>query len=191
MRLGKTFWTGALISAALSGTAAAETVLTPYVGRVFGGELSSSIEGAVDESHFNYGASLAFLGDGVFGVEVDASYTPDFFGTDFGDNNVTTLMGNIVLSFPAGDKVRVYAVGGGGLLKSRVNDTDDFFDVDQNDWGIDVGGGVMFNITDRFGVRGDLRYFRNLTTREEPGLDEIDLGDFDFWRGTAGLAIRF
>jgi opacity protein-like surface antigen len=190
MRLGKTFWMGALVFAALSGTATAETVITPYVGSVFGGDLSTDFEGIEDESHLNYGASLAFLGDGVFGFEVDGSYTPDFFG-EIGDNNVTTLMGNIVLSWPAGDSLRIYAVGGGGLLKSRVDDTDDFFDVDQNDWGIDAGGGVMFNFSERLGVRGDIRYFRNLTTREDPGIDEIDLGDFDYWRATAGLAIRF
>ena len=191
MRLGTTFSMGALLVLTLAGTARPETVLTPYVGRVFGGELSTDFEGAIDESHLNYGVSLAFVGDGVLGFEVDASYTPDFFGSDFGSNNITSLMGNVMLGFPAGESLRVYAVGGAGLLKSRVDDADDFFDVDQNDLGINVGGGVAFYFSERFGARADLRYFRDLTTRDEPGDLEIDLGGFDFWRGTAGLAIRF
>ena len=86
---------------------------------------------AVSRRHFrrrrrdqqvNYGVSLAFLGGGVFGVEFDAAFTPNFFDTDedvvlIDDSNVTTVMGNLMFSH-AGATRRFASAGGAGLIRA-------------------------------------------------------------------------
>jgi opacity protein-like surface antigen len=170
---------------AAAGPAAADTILTASVGRVFSGD--------VEEGHTSYGAAIGFMGDdSVFGFEIEGTYTPHFFGEDTGTgtNNVTTLMGNIVLGAPVGTSARVYATGGVGLMKFRVPDADAFFDVDRNDWGVNAGAGVMFRFSDRFGARGDVRYFRDVR-ESETGDFALDLGGFHYWRGAVGLTLKF
>ncbi len=57
------------------------------------------------------------MGGGIFGVEFDLGYSPNFFGVSnpnatinlIGDGNVTTAMGNLILGAPLGP-VRPYAV---------------------------------------------------------------------------------
>ena len=68
-----------------------------------------------------YGGSLAFLGGGIAGFEVDFGYSPNFFGSDsndalnlVGDGNVTTLMANLMLAGPKA-AVRPYVVGRRGV----------------------------------------------------------------------------
>ena len=125
------------------------------------------------------------MGAGVIGFEFDLGYTPNFFQNttgscnfEFGDSNVTTLMGNLILGVPIGGQhglgFRPYASGGVGLIRSKVGGPDDFFEVDSNDWGINVGGGAMFFFTDQFGLRGDVRYFRSLQDTEPEDL--LDVG---------------
>ena len=156
--------------------ASADTVLTGTVGRTFGGD--------IEEGHTSYGAAIGFFGEGLFGFEVEGTYTPHFFGPDNADgtSNVTTLMGNIVLGVPiGGNKSRIYATGGVGLMKLRVPDADAFFDIDRNDFGLNAGAGVMVGLSDRFGIRGDVRYFRDI--------HESSSGEF--WRGAVGLTLKF
>ena len=90
-----------------------------------------------------------------------------------------------------GGGVRPYVSGGVGLLKSHVDDAAGFFTVNNNDFGIDVGGGVAGFFSDNLGLRGDVRYFRSLSDPMEDNEFDIDFGSFDFWRATLGLVIRF
>ena len=164
--------------------AAADTVVTGTVGRVFSGD--------VQQGHTSYGAAIAFLGDGVFGFEVEGTYTPHFFGPDntAGTSNVTTLMGNIVLGAPIGRTARIYAAGGVGLMKLRVPDADAFFDVKRNDFGMNAGAGVMVHLGDHLGARGDVRYFRDLR-QSDTGNFAVDFGGFHYWRAAVGVSLRF
>ncbi len=165
--------------------AAADTILTGSVGRVFGGDLT--------ESHTSYGAGIGFMGDGPVGFEIEGTYTPHFFGrtTTTGTNNVSTLMGNIVLGGSVANKAAyVYASGGVGIMKFRVPDVDQFFDVNQNDFAMDAGAGALLRLGDRFGVRGDVRYFRDLKTRTGDDFN-VDFGTFHYWRGSVGATLRF
>ena len=131
------------------------------------------------------------------GVEIDFGYTPDFFDTSddtivVGDSNVMTLMGNLVIGV-GGGPVRLYVVGGVGLIRSAVDGPDDLFaDVTTNDFGLDAGGGLIGMVSDRIGLRFDVRYFRTFTN-PEPVDDDFDLalGPFDFWRATGGVSFRF
>lgn len=192
-----------LVTSTLSpARASADWLFSPFIGATFGG--SADIGGLGEdfndefERKLNYGASLAWMGAGVFGFELDFGYAPNFFQVnpddgDFnlvGDGNVTTVMGNVVVGAPLGG-VRPYAVGGIGLIRSKVDDVGQFFDtIDSNDLGFDVGGGVMGFFGDNVGIRGDLRYFRSLRDTDPDGID-LELGNFDFWRGTVGVTFRF
>jgi hypothetical protein len=41
------------------------------------------------------------------------------------------------------------------------------------------------------GLRGDVRYYRNLGDPEPDDEFYIDFGEFSFWRGTAGIVLKF
>jgi opacity protein-like surface antigen len=174
----------------IAAPARADWLITPYLGSAFGGDTSSQ--------HVTYGASAAWMSHGIIGVEFDGSIAPDLLDEDDGvvlgiaDSNVTTLMGSIVLGAPLGEPgIRPYAVAGAGLIRSRVSDADDIFDIDENSFGINVGGGVHALFSKNVGLRADLRYFRGV--RDTDGGDDVDLelGSFDFWRATVGATFRF
>jgi hypothetical protein len=184
MRLRMALWAGAFTVAALAvaGPLQAQAYLTPNVGMAFGGDL--------DDSRVSYGGTLTFAGDGILGFAVDFAYTPDFLGTTaFGKSNATTLMGNLVLLSPQG-RTRIYGSGGVGLLKTRVEDVSGFFEIDSNELGVNVGGGILF-VPDKIGFQADIRYFRNLTDPEPDDEFDVDLGDLNYWRASAGIVLRF
>src|SRR5687768_16414743 len=115
--------------------ARADWLVTPHLGVAFGGATSSQ--------HVTYGASAAWMSHGIFGVEFDASIAPDLLDEDDGvilgiaDSNATTLMGNIVFGAPLGAPgVRPYVVGGAGLIRTRVKDAAEVFDLDDNSFGV-------------------------------------------------------
>lgn len=170
--------------------ARADWLFTPFLGVSFGGDTSSQ--------HVTYGASVGWMGAGIIGFEVDAGFAPDLFDEDDGldlsiqESNATTLMANLIVGAPLGSPgVRPYASGGVGLIRSSVGDANEFFDIDDNSFGVNIGAGIIGFVRDNFGLRGDVRYFRSL--RDTDGGDDIDLGfgSFDFWRGTVGATFRF
>ena len=175
-----------LVALAAAPAVHADTMISGHAGKVFGGDLN--------DSRTTYGGALTFMGDGVFGFEIEGAYTPDFFGNadDFlGKNNVSTLMANILLGSKFGESGRVYASVGGGLLKSRAEDIGQFFDVSRNDFGVTGGVGAMGFFGKNLGVRGDVRYFRNIGDPEPDNEFDIDFGNFSYWRGTAGIVLKF
>jgi opacity protein-like surface antigen len=208
MLLRKWIIAGSLVvfaSAASPVQANADWLFTPFIGVNWGGAASFSDINADFEDEFerrmDFGASLTWMGGGIAGFELDFGFSPNFFenttgGGDFAfaDNNVTTLMGNLVLGIPIGGQsgvgVRPYVVTGVGLIKSRIEDAGDLFEVDSTDWGFNVGGGLNLFFTDNVGIRGDLRYFRSLEDNE-PDAEFVGLSDFRFFRGTVGVTVRF
>lgn len=173
----------ALLLLGVSG-ASAETVLTPFAGVAFGG--------ATDSSQGTYGGSLAFFGR-VTGFEAEFGITPNFFGDAppgqfFTKNDVVTVMGSLLVVIPRGP-VRAYGAVGGGLLKTRLEDGDQLFDVNSSDFGINVGGGLIAYLGQTVGLRADLRYFRSLTDVDTGGGPH--LGTVDFWRAVGGISLRF
>ncbi len=179
-----------LLLVATAAPATADWLITPYLGTAFGGDTSAQ--------HVIYGASAAWMSHGIVGVEFDGSIAPDLLDEDDGvilgiaDSNVTTLMGSLVIGAPLGEPgIRPYAVAGGGLMRSRVSDADDIFDIDENSFGINVGGGIHALVRENIGLRADVRYFRSV--RDTDGSDDVDLelGGFDFWRASVGATFRF
>ena len=174
--------------------ARADVLLTPFAGITFGGAADANSTGA-------FGASIAYMGAGIFGVEGEFAYAPSFFdsGDDFDfvdSDNVTTVMANVILGAPIGGtngpSVRPYATAGVGLMKTNVNSASSLFgNVSNSDFGVNVGGGVMAFFSDHVGLRADIRYFRALTDPEEDNEFDIDFGGFHFWRGSVGLTFKF
>jgi opacity protein-like surface antigen len=195
-----------MMSALAPARASADWLFTPFIGGNWGGAATFSDDLGDFEDEFerrvNFGASLGWMGGGIAGFELDFGYSPNFFQDtigegdfEFGDNNVTTLMANVVLGAPVGGQsgpgIRPYASGGLGIIKSRIGDAEDLFDVNSTDWGFNVGGGVSGFFSDNVGLRGDIRYFRSLQDNEPDDELDVSLSDFRFWRGTVGLVFRF
>jgi hypothetical protein len=170
------------LTLASAGNLRAETLLSGSIGSAFGGK--------TDNSKVTYGGTLTFQGS-VFGFAVDFGYTPDFYGKGpLGNNNLVTLMGNLVVMSPG--TVRLYGSTGLGLVKSRVEDAAGLFRVDSNELGFGVGGGLVILPGDgHVGLHGDIRYFRSLTDPQPDDHFDVDLGNLDFWRGEAGITFRF
>ena len=175
-------------------SARADWLFTPNIGTTFGGA-------ADGREHLTYGASIGWMGAGVFGWEADLSYTPEFFESDdddfdlFDSSNTSAWMANVILGVPVGGQTgggfRPYVTAGAGILQTNVEDADALFEVSNEEFGVNIGFGAFGFATDHVGFRGDLRYFRALTDPEEDNEFDIDFGDFDFWRGTVGVAFRW
>jgi hypothetical protein len=179
---------GLALVAGLAAPVSAETILTPFVGTTFGGGGGDDFG---DDTHLVVGGTLTFLGDGPLGFEIDGQYAPDYFG-EFGDSNVTSLMGSFTLGGgDASTGLRFFVNGGAGLLKTHIADADEFFEVNRNAFGITFGGSVIAKLGGSLGVKGDVRYFRGLTDDEPDNEFDLDLTGFHFWRASAGLAIHF
>ena len=197
-------------------TARADWLFTPYVGGVFGGLASGNV---------SWGGSLAWMGDGVFGAEADLGFNlnnnlfdtadSDLLGIDrdFLQANVTTLMGNVIFGYPFGGtngNFAPYIVGGIGLLRIKADVNDELFadfDSSNNEFGMDLGGGLMGFVNDSWGFRGDVRWFYSFD-RPTLDFDLLDVGivnrvdvqtvdlidvniDRHFWRATGGVTYRW
>ena len=175
----------ALLLALAPGTLAAETLLTGFAGVAFGGD--------TNDSRGHYGGALGFTGD-VLGFELEFATTPNFFARGgegvLTENNVITMMGSFLLATPPGS-VRVYGAVGAGLLKTRLEDPDQLFRIDSNDFGINAGGGLLVALGDHVSLRGDVRYFRDLQDPDPDGNFDLDLGRLDYWRAVGGITLRF
>ncbi len=173
--------------------ARAEGFITPWIGVNFASDPA--------EGRAVFGGTAGYMGAGVFGAEVDFGYSPSFFGTesDLGSNNLMTVMGNVIVGVPVGGTsgigVRPFVTGGIGLIRSSLDGLFEDDSISSNDFGFNVGAGVMGFFNDHFGLRGEVRYFRNLnddTDDDTTGidLDLFDLGGLDFWRAYIGVVIR-
>ena len=202
MHLRRLLIIGALTIALLPATASAQGwFFTPFVGANFGGNASfGDFDDADDEveRRVDFGATLGW-NPSVVGFEIDFGWSPNFFENtvgpsnfEFGDSNVTTLMGNLLISAPPGRGIRPYASAGLGVIRSQVSGFGDFLDdVTRNDLGVNIGGGVNGQFSDNVGIRGDLRYLRSLEDDDPDDEFDLSLSDFDFWRGTVGVTFRW
>lgn len=189
MRLTRLIGIGVLATSAIVGTArpaAADWLLNPFVGVTFENEGSNK--------QLAYGGSIAFMGGGAVGLELDATFAPDFFGSieDVAETNLSTLMGNVIVGAPLGSPgARPYISGGLGLIRARASLLDDLADISESSLGVNVGAGVIAFFSEHVGIRLDARYFRNMRDRARGDNFDLALGNFDFWRATAGASIRF
>ena len=167
------------------------------MGVNFGGDSGKKLSDAFDAKRFTWGVSLTWMGGGVFGVEGDVGYSPDFFGkTDLGGSSVLTATGNLLLGIPFGGQqgfgFRPYGLVGVGVVRAAG-----------------VRGAVRHRREQRL---VELRRRRHAVLRQPcrpsrrrqvfphirrvkiAGID-LDLverpGKVDFTRGSVGLILRF
>jgi len=166
--------------------ARADGFFIPWAGTQFGSNVGNGRAGV--------GVSAGGMGAGIIGGEVDFGFSPSFFGTqnDWGHNSVLDLMGNVIVGVPIGGThgggARPYVSGGLGLIRTQIDGGNVFTpSVSSNNWGADLGAGVMGYFNDHVGLRGDVRYFRNL---QGDSINNVDFGGLHFWRISAGLVLR-
>ena len=177
--------------------ARADTMLIPFFGVNFGGDSGKKFSEAFDTSQFNWGPSITFMGGGVFGVEGDLGFSPDFYGkTDTGGSNALTATGNLVIGIPFGGQygfgIRPYGVVGAGLLKSTSDFGAGVAEIGENDLTWSAGGGILMFFGTNAGIRFDLRYFRTFDDLEILGVPVAQSpGKVDFTRTSVGFVLRF
>src|SRR6185295_7917619 len=105
----------AVIAMAAPTSARAEGYVSPWAGVQFGSEVANGRGG--------FGVNAGGMGAGIIGGEVGFGYNPSFFGskTEFGDNTVFDLMGNVIIGIPVGGThgggFRPFVTGGLGLIR--------------------------------------------------------------------------
>jgi opacity protein-like surface antigen len=148
--------------------------LTPFIGAGFSGNLESTP--AALGLALGYGWSPRVALEGELGLSPNASMgTPLEF-----DTSVWTLSGNILYHF-ARQSVSPYVTLGLGVMGSNPDvPTEVFPDLDQRTttFAWNIGAGVKTAVSDRFGLRADLRHF-----------NASDLAP-DYWRVYGGVVIR-
>ena len=149
------------------------------------------------EGRSNFGVNAGAMGAGAIGFEAELGYAPSFFGNEgtFGSNYVFDLMGNLIVGIPVGGTrgagFRPYGTIGLGLLRSQVTGgPNGTLEISNNDPGLNAGAGVMGFFGDHVGLRGDVRYFRDLHNNSTSNSFNIDFGSFHFWRASIGVVLR-
>jgi hypothetical protein len=190
--------------------AAAEWQYAPFFGWEFGGHTSFvDSEFATDDTHRSFGVTVRRLGAGTFGFEGIALFVPGFFndpkrhGNDptrpetidvITSSHAAAVMGNIVVTPPRRWNeygLRPYVSGGFGLLKAYASDEPGAIQFSQRLFGANVGGGAVGFLTERTGLRFDLRFFSNV--RNVADTEGVTLGGrkhLRFWVGSVGLVLR-
>ncbi len=174
-------------------TASAQAQLTLFVGGNFGGSTDVALDESIrDASQLDFGARLGLFTGGIFSLEFEYGHTPNFYGkgTVFDSSSVRTMMGSLVLGFPAGP-VRPYAVAGVGVIKRTVEYAPGPGpgSVTDSRAAYDIGGGLNIFFSKHVGINADFRYFRNFTA----GNVVMDLSNdaFNYARGTVGVTFKF
>jgi opacity protein-like surface antigen len=167
--------------------ARADSYVSPWAGVNFGNDQY--------EGDWTYGVNIGNMGAGIIGFEFGLGVAPNFFGEGV-DNSVIDVMGNIIVGIPVGGTsgagVRPYVTGGLGLIRTNI----DAPGLDAtNDFGFNLGAGLMGYFTDNIGLRGDVRYLRTINSEDleidEDDFPDFDFGGFDYWRAAIGLVVRF
>jgi len=169
----------ALLTVAMGTVAAparAELYANPWAGVVFGNDY------AVSGFH-SIGISIGDAGGGFLGTETTLGFAPGFFGSD-AKNYVLDFMGGLTLGPTFTTKsnldVHPYAVGEFGLIRTSIEGDLPGLDLKRNDFGYALGGGLMLDLSDWLGVRGDDGF---------SGLN-VDVRDLTFWRASVGITLH-
>jgi hypothetical protein len=188
---------GVLLSTTLE--ASADWLIIPHVGVVFGGQTTIvDLDQGASSKTFTFGGSVAWVTDGIIGLEGDVGHTPHFFERGRSsalvlDSTVTTVTGSVLLTVPLSvtrESLRPYLVGGVGLMHASSSDVVGIFSFDSKLLAMTLGGGAIGLITPRTGFRFDLRQFRSLSP-DPSATTTSGSARLSFWRANAGVVIRY
>jgi hypothetical protein len=170
-------------------SAHAEWHFSPILGATFAGNTTLlDLQHGTGKRHLNFGAFVSRFGKGVLGVEGFAIYTRHFFEFD-GPRDAAdpvapaiersyslSAQANVVVTAPKRWTeyfLRPYVSAGFGLLRAVSIDQPDagasssVFPLQTTMPAFNIGGGAIGFLTQRTGVRFDLRYHAGL--RRDPG----------------------
>jgi hypothetical protein len=147
------------------------------------------------------GASLMLMG-GYVGTEFDITLVPGFYdqGTDTAGakGNLVLLNGGLVVRIPAGDApVTPYLAIGGGLARSSQHATaggTDGQSVSSSDLDLAFGGGAIYHVNKKLGIRGDLRLIRIFdlhSLADQTDAEQISIDHINLWRVSVGATLQF
>jgi opacity protein-like surface antigen len=168
----------------------AQGFISPFIGYDFGGDASCPKITNCQDKKLNAGVAIGSLGS-ILGFEEELGYAKDFFGNSPSySSSVLTLMSNLMV-VPAIGPVHPYVLGGVGLIKSHVEfTTGSIFTANNNNFGWDLGGGVILLFGGHLGVRGDIRHFHSFQDLKILGFT-IGNSKLNFGRASAGLVVKF
>jgi opacity protein-like surface antigen len=171
--------------------ARAEGFISPLFGYNFGGDAGCPEITNCKDKAFNWGVGVGALG-AILGAELEFAYTDQFFGESPNqDSSVLTVMGNVMLA-PKFGPVQPYGLGGVGLIKSAFDFTlSGITNEDNNQFGWDVGGGLMIFFSKHFGIRGDIRHYHSFQALKLIGLPLPSDTKLDFGRAAGGVVFKF
>jgi len=200
------FAVGVLI-AGTPGRAAADWHLTPLLGLTFHGETTLlDSESAVGKAHWHFGGAVSVVGSGILGAEALIVYTPGFFQQDSPPaiggvpppdviaSRSLAIMGNVLITTPRRWNeygLRPFVSGGIGLLRASAKDSFDILPVSTNLLGYNLGGGAVGFLTERAGLRFDLRYFSNLKPSDSDEGIAIGRVQLSYWTASAGVVFKY
>jgi opacity protein-like surface antigen len=184
-------------------SAQAQWVVAPYLGINLAGDAEFRRGGpGVSVGHF--GGALGFEFDveryNHFFKDKDvAQLVPNNCGVGPSNVGCTDLntdaigfMGNVVapVRLTSATNWRPYATAGLGVIRSWVTDpSNTVADTHQNNFAFNVGGGLMYSLNNRVGLRGDVRYSRALV--DEDTQEGFYFNDYGFVRATVGVTFGF
>jgi hypothetical protein len=199
-----------LLTLVYPASSAAEWQFAPFVGLTFKGSTTLvDLEAATGTTHWNFGGAATLLGGGPLGLEAVYLHTPGFFERDEKDldainlpasiteSRVYALMGNAVLTIPRRWNrygLRPYLSGGLGLIHVTSQDQLDNVPIRLNLLGMNIGGGGVGFLSDRVGLRFDLRYFRKVQGPDEEGLQPpVSFGPIRlrYWTLSTGVVLKY
>lgn len=204
--------TAALLAGITPADALAEWQFAPFVGFTFAGDTNINfLEEGPRDRHWLLGGSARLLGAGPVGLEALFLYAPGFFEPHdtepvFADEAPKTLfesrtfslMGNVVLTTPRAWNeygLRPYVSGGMGLLSVYALDEGNLLPARGNLIGYNVGGGAVGFLTDRVGVRFDLRYISTTPHGRESSEDLLTVDServrVHYWAATMGVVFKY
>ncbi len=193
----------ATTQAATYGQTVSHWIASGFVG---GGFSAKGDSPSIDENggKVGYGGQVGYLWHGVVGPEFLVDWTPNFDVTTAfipGDTNVISYMANAIGAMPLGADGQFvpFVSGGFGAIQAfaDVLSADGTTHGNQNSqWGTNLGGGVMAFANNRFGVRGDVRYYRAFTDNNLTGsfgdqLIESLVSRLSYWRASGGVSVRW
>jgi opacity protein-like surface antigen len=175
----------------LPAQSAAQVFVNPFIGYNFGGDAGCPEITGCDDKNLNWGVALGAVGR-IVGAEIEVAHTDGFFGeTPETKTSVTTVMGHFLLA-PRFGPIQPYGLAGLGLIRSKAEITAGAeADEEQNDFGYDVGGGLMVFFGKHVGARADVRYFHSFNVLRLLDLDFLRKNKLDFGRFSAGVVFKF
>lgn len=166
--------------------ARAEAYVNPWAGVIFGNDEAS-------KGLRSFGAAIGDAGGSVWGTETNIAISPAFFGSG---------VENYVLDFTAGvtigptfnprsrRPVRPYTIVEVGVIRTSIDAAPPVGKFSRNDFGYCLGAGLSIGLSDQFGIRGDVRYFRTFSGDDALNSLNVHLDDFNYWRAQFGITLR-